>query len=209
MSRVLVADDHEIVRKGIIQILREEFPRMTITEASDGTELIKKARSAKFDIIISDISMPGRSGLEALKQLKEEFPKIPVLILSMHSEDQFAIRVLKAGASAYLTKETASDELVKAVQILLSGKKYITPAVALKLSEIIDKDISKKPHELLSDREFEVMKLIAAGKTVSAIAKKLSISGSTVGTYRSRIFSKINMKTNAELIHYVIENNLL
>ncbi len=210
MRRILIADDHGIVRRGLKEILLEEFPRAEISEVADGNELLRAARSEKWDIIISDISMPGKSGLETLKLLKTEFPKVPVLIVSMHPEDQYAIRVLKAGASGYLTKESASDELVNAVRKISDGRRYITPAVAEKMAENLDQDYtSREPHENLSDREFDVMKLIASGKTISEIADILSLSLTTVSTYRSRVLLKTNMRTNAELTHYAIQNNLV
>jgi len=209
MIKILIADDHAMVREGLIQILHEEFPDAEIGEASNGNELVKKAKAASWDIIICDLSMPGRGGLEALRELKEVCPKIPVLVLSMYAEEQYALRVLKAGARGYLTKESASDELVKAIHLIMNGKKYISEAVAEKLAEQIDMGFSSLPHESLSDREFDVLKMIAAGKTISQIADILSVSPNTVSTYRARLLSKMNIKTNAELIHYVIANNLV
>jgi two-component system, NarL family, invasion response regulator UvrY len=209
MIRILIADDHSIVRRGLKDILLEEFPDAAIAAVSDGNELLREARTGEWNIIISDLSMPGRNGIETLKQLKEEFPKLPVLILSMHPEDQYALRALKAGAAGYLTKESASDELVIAVRKILAGKKYITADVAEKLAENLGHDSSKAPHEMLSDREFDVLKMIASGKTVSEIADMLSLSVTTVSTYRSRILFKTRMRTNAELTHYAIENKLV
>jgi two-component system, NarL family, invasion response regulator UvrY len=209
MIRILIADDHSIVRRGLKEILLEEFPDAEITGVSDGAELIRETRASAWNIVISDLSMPGRNGLETLKQLKEEFPRLPVLILSMHPEDQYAIRVLRAGAAGYLTKESASDELVNAVRKILSGKRYITDDVAEKLAENLGEGYSKSLHEILSDREFDVLKMIASGKTVSEIADGLSLSVTTVSTYRARILMKTKMKTNAELTHYAIENKLV
>jgi two-component system invasion response regulator UvrY len=206
--RILIADDHTIIRKGLTQILLEEFPDAKIVEVADGSELVKQARSGKWDIIISDLSMPGRNGLETLKQIKEEFPKQSVLILSMHPEDQYAIRVLRAGAAGYLNKEGAPEELIKAVRQILEGRRYISAAVAEKLAEDLNQDSTKALHETLSDREFHVLRLISSGKTVSEIADILSLSVATVSTYRARILMKMNMKTNAELTHYAIENKL-
>ena len=162
-----------------------------------------------WDVVISDISMPGRSGLEALQQIRQDHPKLPILILSVHPEDQYAIRVLKAGASGYLTKDSAPEELVKAVNQLLLGKKYITSSIAEKLATTLDQNAEKKPHEYLSDREFEVMKQLAAGKSVSEIAEKLSLSVTTISTYRARIMTKMNLKTNADLTLYSIEQKIL
>ncbi len=209
MIRILIADDHSVVRRGLKEILLEEFPDAHCSEVRDGTELLHSARSEKWNIVISDLSMPGISGLEILKQLKVEFPGLPVLILSMHPEDQYALRVLRAGASGYLTKESASDELVNAVKRILSGKRYISATVADKLVESLDQSPVKSMHETLSDREFVVTKLIASGKTVSEIAELLSLSVTTISTYRARILFKMNMKTSAELTHYAIENKLV
>jgi len=209
MVRIIIADDHTVVRKGLKQILLEEFPSALIEEVSDAEELLKKVMKSEWDVVISDLSMPGRSGLESLQQIKQYYPKLPVLILSVHSEEHYAIRVLKAGASGYLSKDTASDELVKAVNRVLLGKKYITASIAEKLASTLDQDNDKPSHEHLSDREFEVLKLIASGKSVSDIAAMLSLSVTTVSTYRARILTKMNMKTNADLTLYAIENKLL
>ena len=209
MIRILIADDHSIVRRGLKEILLEEFPDADITGVSNGFELIREARNSKWNIVISDLSMPDKNGLETLKQLKEEFPKLPVLILSMHPEDQYAIRALRAGAGGYLTKESASDELVNAVRKIMSGRRYITPELAEKLAENLENDSAKALHETLSDREFDVLKLIASGKTVSEIADRLSLSVTTVSTYRARILIKTRLKNNAELTVYAVENKLV
>ncbi|MFZ7115726.1 MAG: response regulator [Bacteroidota bacterium] len=206
---ILLADDHSIVRRGLKEILLEEFPDANFQEASDGQELIRKMRGDKFDVIISDVSMPGKNGLEALKIIKSEAPAIPVLVLSIHPEELYAIRVLKAGASGYLTKESAPEELVKAVRMVMMGRKYITPSLAEKMASNFDNDFSKLPHELLSDRELDVLKSIASGKTVSEIAIELSLSVNTISTYRSRVLEKMNLKSNSELTFYAISNNLL
>ncbi len=206
---ILLADDHSIVRRGLKDILLEEFPNANFQEASDGQELIRKMRNDKFDIIISDVSMPGKNGLDALKVIKSEFPSIPVLILSIHPEELYAIRVLKAGASGYLTKESAPEELVEAVRMILNGRKYITPSLAEKMASNLGNNFTKLPHELLSDRELDVLKLIASGKAVSEIAIELSLSVNTISTYRSRLLEKMNLKSNSELTFYVISNNLL
>jgi two-component system, NarL family, invasion response regulator UvrY len=209
MLRILIADDHSVVRKGLRQILMEEYPSAEITEVPNAEELIQQVVSAEWDIVISDLSMPGRSGLDALHQIKQSHPKLPVLILSVHPEEHYAIRVLKAGAAGYLSKELASDELIKAVQRVLLGKKYITPGIAEKLATTLDYDSEKPAHDLLSDREFDVLKLLAAGKSVSEIAEMLSLSVTTVSTYRSRILTKMNLKTNADLTVYAMENKLI
>jgi DNA-binding NarL/FixJ family response regulator len=209
MVKILIADDHTVVRRGLKEILLEEFPSAFIDEVADAEELIKKVMKNEWDVIISDLSMPGRSGLESLQQIKQYHPKLPVLILSVYPEDQYAIRVLKAGASGYLNKDLAPEELVKAVNCVLAGKKYITPSVAEKLASALDLDSGKALHEFLSDREFEVLKLLAAGKSVSDIAEQLSLSVTTVSTYRARIMTKMNLKTNADLTLYAIEHKLL
>lgn len=209
MIRVLIADDHTVVRRGLKQILLEGFPAAYVEEVPDAEELIKKIIQAEWDVVISDLSMPGRSGLEALQQIKQIQPKLPVLILSIHPEDQYAIRVLKAGAAGYLSKDMAPDELVNAVQRVMLGKKYITASIAEKLASVLDQDSSKALHEYLSDREFSVLKLLAAGKSVSEIAESLFLSVTTVSTYRTRIMAKMNMKSNADLTLYAVENKLL
>ena len=207
--RILIADDHAIVRKGLKQILFEEYPHAIIGETSDAEELVKKAVLESWDLVICDLSMPGRSGLDALKQIKQSFPKLPVLIMSMYPEDQYAIRVLKAGASGYLGKGSIHDELIKAVQTVLRGKKFITPAIAEQLAESFHSPEDELSHENLSDREFEVFKLLASGKSISDIAQQLSLSTTTVSTYRSRILEKMNMRSNTELIRYAVENKLI
>jgi DNA-binding NarL/FixJ family response regulator len=208
MIRILIADDHTIVRRGLRQILLEGFPTAIIEEVAEAETMIKKIIQAQWDVVISDLSMPGRSGLEALQQIKQLNPQLPVLILSIHPEEQYALRVLKAGASGYLSKDLAPDELVNAVHRVMLGKKYITASVAEKLASILDQDSDKLPHEYLSDREFSVLKHLAAGKSVSEIAEALFLSVTTVSTYRARIMVKMNMKNNADLTLYAIENKL-
>ncbi|MGB4843458.1 MAG: response regulator transcription factor [Ferruginibacter sp.] len=209
MLRILIADDHTVVRKGLKQILLDEFPTAEIEEVPDAEELINKVMNATWDVVVSDLSMPGRSGLDALQQIKLSFPDLPVLILSIHPEEQYALRALKSGASGYLSKDTAPDELVKAVQKVLLGKKYISQAIAEKLANTFSSGSSKSPHETLSDREFDVMKLLANGKSVSEIADMFSLSVTTVSTYRARVMSKMDMKSNSDLTRYAIENNLI
>ena len=209
MIRILIADDHAIVRKGLKQLLVEEYPSADIVETSDAESLINKVIQDKWDVVICDLSMPGRSGLDALRQIKQTSPALPVLIMSMHPEDQYALRVLKAGASGYLGKESIHEELVQAIQTVLLGKKFITPSIAEKLAEAFDTDTSQQSHELLSDREFDVFKLLAAGKSVSEIASQLSLSVTTVSTYRARIMEKMKMKSNADLTRYALEKNLI
>jgi DNA-binding NarL/FixJ family response regulator len=210
MVRILIGDDHAVIRKGLRQILLERYPSAIIEEANDAEGLISKAIAGKFDVIISDLSMPGRSGLDVLSYIKQNFPDLPVLILSSYPEDQYAIRTLKAGASGYLSKETAPEELVKAVERVLQGRKYISSSIAEKMAEQLEQGGERKTgYESLSDREFDVFKLIAAGKPVSEIAEKLSLSVTTVSTYRARILVKMGMKTNAEITMYCLQNNLI
>jgi len=210
MLRILIADDHALVRKGLKQILLEEYPSAVVEEVNDGEGVIKKSISNEWDIIISDLSMPGRSGLDVVKQVKQNFPKLPVLILSIHPEEQYAIRVLKAGAAGYVSKDAANEELVVAVQRVLQGRKYISPSVAEKIAEYLGQGSSDKaPYEFLSNREFDVFMRLVSGKTVSEIADQLSLSATTVSTYRSRILEKMNMRTNAELTRYALENKLI
>jgi len=207
MLRILIADDHEIVRTGLKQILREEYPFALIEDAEDGNVLLEKALNAHWDIVISDLAMPGVNGIDALKKIKENSPSCPVLILSMYPEDQYAIRVVKAGASGYLSKDMAQEELINAVRKILSGKKYLNPSIADQLMS--DSGTHSMPHDILSERELIVLKMIGAGKTTSDISQVLNLSPTTVSTYRSRILEKMNMKSNAEITRYVIENHLL
>lgn len=209
MIKILVADDHTVVRRGLRQILLEGFPNALVEEVGDAEDLIKHVIKSEWDVVISDLSMPGRSGLDALQQIKQLNPNLPVLILSIHPEEQYALRVLKAGASGYLSKDMAPDELVIAVKKVMLGKKYITAAVAEKLAATLDRDHNKLLHEFLSDREFNVLKMLAAGRSVSEIAESLFLSVTTVSTYRSRIMEKMNLKNNAELTLYAMENKLL
>lgn len=206
---ILIADDHSIVRRGLKNILLEEYPSATIDEVDNGQDLVIKIQNNIYDIVISDVSMPGKSGLEALKILKKEFPLLPVLILSIHPEELYAMRMIKAGASGYITKESATDELVNAVKLILQGKKYITSSLAEKMIYGLDTDPDQKPHELLSNRELVVLKMIASGKTVSEVAANLGLSVNTISTYRARILEKMNLKNNSELTYYVISNHIL
>lgn len=209
MIKILLADDHPVVRKGLMLILNEEFPAAKIGEANDGESLIKQVIDEDWDVIITDLMMPGRSGLEALEQIKKIKPKLPVLIISIHSEELYALRALRAGAAGYLKKDMAPEELVKAINTVLAGKQYITPAVAETLTSVIINDNNKEPHELLSDREFEVFKLLAVGRSISEISEMLSLSISTISTYKVRILTKMNLKTNADLTMYAAKKSLL
>ncbi len=207
--QIIIADDHAIVRKGLKQILLDEMLDAQVSEATSTENLLEIMRQQKFDLVISDISMPGRSGIDLLKQLHIDYPSLPVLILSMHPETQYAMRALKAGAAGYLTKDTASEELVKAVHQILNGRKYISPSLAELLAENVGGNTTETSHEILSDREFEVMKMIAAGKSISEIAEALSISINTVSTYRSRVLEKMKLQTNANLTLYAVEHKLI
>lgn len=209
MIRILIADDHAIVREGLKQIVAEESDMKVSGEVSSAEELIEKIESEKYDIVILDINMPGRSGLDALKDLKKIKPDLPVLILSMFSEDQYGLRAIKAGASGYLKKVSAPTEMVAAIRKIVGGGKYINQPLAEKLAEDIGERSKSVLHEKLSDREYQIMCLIAAGKTTEEIANDLSISNQTVYTYRNRILEKMNMKSNVELTQYVIRNKLI
>jgi DNA-binding NarL/FixJ family response regulator len=206
MVRVLIADDHPIVRKGLRQVLSEQ-PDMEIVEAENGSEALRRIDESKFNVVLLDLSMPGLSGLEVLSQIKARQPEIPVLVLSGYPETEFAVRILRAGASGYLNKEMAPEELMQAIRVVMSGRKYIGPEVAELLANTLDGDRGEL-HASLSDREFQVLLLIGAGKTVSEIAEQIALSVKTVSTYRARILEKMNLKNNAELMRYVIENKV-
>ncbi|HLE24594.1 MAG TPA: response regulator transcription factor, partial [Thermodesulfobacteriota bacterium] len=195
MIKILIADDHAVVRRGLKQILAEEPNMAVFGEACNAQEVLKNVREQNWDIVILDITMPDRSGLEVLKELKNIRPKLPVLILSIHPEEQYAVRVLKAGAAGYMTKESAPEELVKAVRKVIRGSKYISPSLVEKLAFDLETDSEKPLHETLSDREYQVMCMIASGKTVKEIAKKLYLSVKTISTHRARILGKMKMKT--------------
>lgn len=209
MLNVLLADDHAVVRKGLKGILEQAADPMTFGEATNGEEVLEKVRKEKWDFLVLDIAMPGLNGLDILKQLKLEQPSLPVLVLSMYPEQQFALRVMKAGASGYLTKESAPEELVKAIQKIRRGGKYISAYLADRLAQKLSNGENKLPHELLSDREYQVLCMISQGKTVKQIATELVLSVKTVSTYRSRILDKMNMKTNADLVSYCLRNKLI
>ena len=209
MLKILIADDHEIVRRGLKQILLEEFPFTHIEEAGDTETLVKKAITGKWDIILSDLAMPGGGGLDAVRQIRQQSITVPILILSTYPEDQYALRVIEAGATGYLNKDAAPEELVIAVQRILSGKRHISGVVAGLLSSSLHQADEMPLHELLSEREYKVFRLIVAGKSNAAIAEELLIGATTVSTYRSRVLNKMNKKNNAELIKYAIKNGLI
>ncbi len=208
MLKVLIADDHAIVRKGLQQIVKEQAPFIQVEEASDGQEVLDKVYSTEWDCLVLDISMPHRSGLDILHEVRHSRPNLPVLILSMHPEEQYAVRVLKAGAAGYMTKDTALDELVGAIERVTAGGKYVSASLAEKLAFGLSGQLDRLPHETLSDREYTVLLMIGQGKSVSEIADELGLSVKTISTYRSRILEKLDMKSNADLIRYVIDNGL-
>ncbi|GBD88002.1 response regulator UvrY [bacterium BMS3Abin03] len=207
--KILIADDHAVVREGLKQILAEMSGRPEIEGASNGSEVIERIKNNDYDIVVLDISMPGKSGLEVLKELKSVKPKLPVLMLSIYPEEQYAIRVLKAGASGYITKDSAPQELITAVEKICNGHKYVTPELAERLATGYSEDSTKLPHEYLSDREFEVFKMLATGKTVNEIAEELILSVKTVSTYRARIYEKMNLNSRSEITMYAIKNELI
>ena len=208
MIRVLIADDHPIYRKGLLQILMEVPGMFSVDEAGSGEEALSKVWENDYDLVLLDISMPGRGGLDALKVLKNHCPKLPVLVLSMHPEDQYAVRALRAGASGYLNKESAWHELVNAIRRVFEGGKYVSAALAENLASNLDKNADKPLQEVLTDREYQVFRMIASGKTVGEIAEELSLSVKTVSTHRARILEKMRLKNNMELIHYAVTNGL-
>jgi two-component system invasion response regulator UvrY len=197
------------VRHGLKQILADEFKRATFGEARNAQEALDLVWKENWDVVVLDITMPGRSGLEVLREIRKTRPKLPVLVLSMHPENQFAVRVLKPGASGYMTKESAADELVGAIKKVLTGGRYVSTSLAEKLATYLASDAQKPPQELLSDREFQVLRLIASGKIVSEIAQELSLSVKTISTYRTRILEKMGLRNNAELMHYAMEHRLV
>lgn len=209
MIKILIADDHAIVRKGLMQIVAEGPEPIKIDEACNGVEALDKAAAADYDLVLVDISMPGRGGLDVVKELKGRKPALPVLVLSMHPEEQYAVRALRAGAAGYLTKESAADELLKAIRKVLTGGKYVSASLAEKLADALEDDFEKPLHQTLSNREYQVMRMIGSGKAVSEIADEMSLSVKTVSTFRARILRKMRMKNNAELTHYAIQNKLV
>jgi DNA-binding NarL/FixJ family response regulator len=207
--KFLIVDDHAVVRQGLKQILAEEFEGATFGEAADGEEAIARMRQGEWDLVLLDITMPGRNGLDVLKELREINPQLRVLVLSVHSEDQYAVRVLRTGASGYLTKDTAPEELVGAVKKVLGGGRFVSLTLAEKLASELNEPKSRRPHELLSDREFQVMRMIATGKAAKEIGYDLSLSVKTVSTYRARILEKMDLKTNADIVRYAVQEGLV
>lgn len=209
MRRILIVDDHSVVRRGLQQILEEEFGVVEFGEAGDAQQAMEQIWRSDWDVVILDLTLPGRSGLEVLRDSRQAKPRMPVLVLSMHPEDQYAVRVLRAGAAGYLTKEAAPDELGKAVRKVLAGRKYVSPALAEELAASLLTDGDRPPHELLSDREYEVMLMIASGQSVSDIAATLSLSVNTISTYRARVLKKMGMRNNSELTAYAFKHGLV
>ena len=206
--RVLIADDHAIVRQGLRQIL-SDTPDLTVAgEAENGVQAVQLVRQGEWDVVLMDVSMPDRNGIDALKLIKKEFPRLPVLILSMYPEEQYAIRALKAGAAGYLTKQSAPELLVTAIRQVASGKKYVSPSLAEELANAIGDDSERPPHEKLSDREYQTLCMIASGKTPAEIAEALNLSVKTVSVYRARLLEKMNLRNNAELTHYGLKHGL-
>ena len=209
VKKILIADDHSAIRIGVRQICTSEFPAVVIGEATNYAEVFQKLASDDWDILILDIDLPGRSGLDILQQIRADKLKIPVLIFSFHGEEQIAMRALKLGASGYLSKDAADMELVKAINQIMTGRKYVSQTLSEQLIYLLDSDPDKEPHELLSEREYQTMLLIASGKTVTEIAEVLSLSKATISTYRARILEKMKMKTNASLTNYAITQKLV
>jgi len=209
MIQVIIADDHPVMRHGIKRILEEEADMQVVGEAANGQELLQRIEQSSCDCVLLDIGMPGRDGLDALSYIRRNYPKLPVLILSVYPEDQFGPRVLKSGAAGYMNKESACDQLVKAIRKVCTGGKYVSPALAEKIAGDLAADYNVPPHEKLSSREYQVMRLIASGKTVGQIARELCLSEKTISTHRARILEKMEMKNNAQLTYYGIHNNLV
>jgi two-component system, NarL family, invasion response regulator UvrY len=208
--RVLIADDHSIVRQGLKQILSDTDDLIVAGEAANGVAVMQMVRDGNWDVVLMDVSMPDRNGIDALKMIKKEYPRLPVLVLSMHPEEHYAVRALKAGAAGYLTKQSAPDLLVSAIRQVASGKKYVSAAVAEELANAILEDDDERPlHEKLSDREYQTLVMIASGKTPTLIADELNLSVKTVSVYRARLLEKMRMKNNAELTHYGLKHGLV
>ncbi len=209
MHKVLICDDHAVVRQGLKQILLEDSNKFSCEEAANGREVLDMIAEKKWDAVVLDISLPGMSGIEILKEIKKVRPKLPVLVLTVHSEEQFGLRTLKAGAAGYLTKDSAPEELVNALKRIMNGGKYINQQIVEILMNDVDNNSDRPPHENLSNREFEIMRLIASGKAPMQIADELALSVKTVSTYRSRLLEKMKFTTNAEITHYAITNKLV
>ncbi len=208
MLKIVIADDHSLFRRGVKDLLSDGLGAVTVGECGNAHDLLDMVRHKKWDVVILDIGMPGTTGTDALVQLKREHPMLPVIMLSMHPEDQYAVRMFKAGANAYLTKASAPEELVTAIKKVLTGGNYVSPSLGEKLVHLFHRGEEQAPHDLLSDREFEVMRLLASGKTVSEVAESLHLGTTTVSTYRTRILEKLHLKNNAELMRYAVEEGI-
>jgi len=206
--RVIVADDHPILRAGLVSVLNSSSDLRVVGEAGNGAEVLKAIGGTGFDVLLLDVSMPGKSGLDLMRQIRKDHPRLPILIVSSHPEDQYALRAIKAGASGYLTKMSAPSDLVGAVRTVANGRKFITPALAELLADHVEHPDEGTPHETLSDREFQTLKMIGAGHSLTEIAEVLCISVKTVSVYRSRVLEKMRMKNNVELTRYVVEHRL-
>lgn len=209
MLRILIADDHTIMRTGLRDLLLDHYPSAYIEEAKDGDEMMQAAKSGDWSLIVSDVTMPGQGSMEVIHHLRQQFPKLPILVLSMHPEENYAVRLLKAGASGYINKKEASYELIKAVEMVLQGRKFISSTIAERLAEGLLDQSDRPKHDLLSAREFDVFKMIACGKTPTEISEQLVISITTVSTYRSRILHRLQVKTNADITRYAMNNGLI
>lgn len=209
MIDVIVCDDHPVVRKGLTWIIQSGLEVRSIREAGDSQALLDLVRERPGDVVLLDVGLPGRGGLDVLRQLRQEWPRLPVLMLSVHPADHYAVRALRAGASGYLTKDLATQELVKAVQTVTGGHRYVTPEVAEQLADDLGRPADREPHETLSDREFEVLALIGSGKTVSQIAIDLRLSYNTISTYRARVLAKLGLKTDSDIVRYTLRHGLV
>ncbi len=209
MIKILIADDHPVVREGLKQVIAKTSDLAVAGEATDGQEVLDKLRVEPWDMVLLDITMPGKNGIEILMEIKKEYPRLPVLMLSVHPEEQYAVWSLKAGASGYITKSSAPEQLIVAIRKIMAGGRYVSPSFAEHLLSYLDPKSEKPPHEQLSEREFQVLCRLASGRTVKDIAQELSLSVQTISTYRARVLTKLNMKSNAELAHYAIRNNLV
>jgi DNA-binding NarL/FixJ family response regulator len=209
MIRLLIVDDHAIVRHGLRQVVAEAADIVVTAEAGSSQEAVRLLREQEFDMVLLDISLPDKNGIETLKLIKRDKPALPVVMLTMHAEDEFGVRALKAGASGYLTKQSAHDQLLVAVRHVASGRRYISPNLAEELVRSIGESSEKLPHELLSDREFDTLRMLASGKSLSEIAQAFSISPKTVSVYRTRLLEKMKLKNNAEIAHYAVKNGLI
>ena len=208
MLDIIVCDDHPVVREGLARIIQSNMSVVRVREADSGQMLIDLLRQESSDLVLLDVTLPGRGGIEVLRQLKQERPRVPVLVLSVHPADQYAVRALRAGASGYLTKDLAAEELVTAVRLVTQGQRYLTPAVADRLADALENPVNRLPHEELSDREFQVLSLLGAGKKVSQIADELCLSYNTISTYRARIFAKLGIKNDVQLVRYALQHGI-